>query len=140
MSVDLHFTVPAVPVPQPRARATSFGGKARMYEAKAGHAIHDFKAQVRLAATAAHTGGLLDGPLHLFATFVLPRPKLPKKFGVDRLPHTKRGDLDNFAKAIMDALNKYLWVDDAQVFTLTVRKYVAAVDEKPHVEIVVASE
>lgn len=134
----MRFTVPAVPVPQPRARATSFGGHARMYEAKKSHPIHDFKASVRQACHEKHLCGvLLEGPLRLEATFILPRPKLPKKAGVERFPHTKRGDVDNFIKGIMDALNKFLWVDDAQIYEATARKFVAGADESPHVEIVV---
>ena len=131
----IQFIVPAVPVPQPRARATAFNGRARMYEAKKSHPIHDFKAMVRLIATQAHRGPPIEGPIRLFATFVLPRPKSAPKKQRERIAHTKRGDVDNFLKAVMDALNKLLWNDDAQIYLAQCRKYVADVDELPHVEI-----
>lgn len=133
----IEFTVPAIPVPQPRARATAFAGRARMYEAKKSHPIHDFKASCRMAAQAAYRGAPLQGPLSLDVEFVLPRPQLPKKLGTHRFPHTKRGDVDNFLKAVMDALNGTTWRDDAQVYTATACKVVAAQGEVPHVRIAI---
>lgn len=134
---EIRFTVPAVPVPQPRARATAFNGRARMYEAKTEHPIHAFKASVRMSAASVHTGAPIEGPVRLRATFLLPRPKLPKKAGEQRFPHTKRGDIDNFAKALMDALNGLLWKDDSQVYELCAAKEVCASSETPCVQIVV---
>lgn len=131
----IQFIVPAVPVPQPRARATAINGRARMYEAKRSHPIHDFKASVRMAAVAVHRGAPIEGPIRLFARFVLPRPKNTPKKDRDRKPHTKRGDVDNFLKAVMDALNEVLWLDDAQIYLAECRKMVASANESPHVEI-----
>ena len=37
-------------------------------------------------------------------------------------PKLRRGDIDNYAKLIMDALNGVAWVDDRQIATLIVRK------------------
>ena len=34
----------------------------------------------------------------------------------------RRGDIDNYAKLIMDALNGVAWVDDRQIVTLSARK------------------
>lgn len=34
----------------------------------------------------------------------------------------KRGDIDNYAKLVMDALNGRAWLDDNQIMTLSVRK------------------
>jgi len=36
--------------------------------------------------------------------------------------YLKRGDIDNYAKLIMDALNGVAWVDDRQIVSLSVRK------------------
>lgn len=38
-------------------------------------------------------------------------------------PDTHKPDLDNVAKAVLDALNGYAYADDAQVVELVVRKY-----------------
>lgn len=35
----------------------------------------------------------------------------------------KYGDLDNLAKAVLDAANGILWKDDRQIISLTVEKY-----------------
>lgn len=57
-------------------------------------------------------------PLKVTATFVIPRPKTaPKNRG---LPVT-RPDLDNYVKCL-DACNMLLWVDDAQLTTILMKK------------------
>jgi Holliday junction resolvase RusA-like endonuclease len=49
-------------------------------------------------------------------------------FVLDVEPHTEptqrklRGDVDNYAKTILDALNGHAWVDDKQIVFLTVVK------------------
>lgn len=40
----------------------------------------------------------------------------------DHKPKGMRGDLDNYVKAILDALNGAAWVDDRQIVALTARK------------------
>ena len=58
-------------------------------------------------------------PIHLIITFYLARPKsCPKK---RTLPVT-RPDLDNMAKLVLDACNKFLWADDAQITDLEIYK------------------
>lgn len=124
---SITFRVPAVPVAQPRARATTVNGQARMYEAKKSHAIHDFKASVRLAATQAYRGAPLTGPLDVSLVFVFPSKSKHRK-----LKPTKP-DCDNLAKACLDCLNKLLYLDDGQVTCLCVEKYHAERNEQPHV-------
>lgn len=135
----IQFTVRAVPVAQPRARATSIGGMARLYEAKKSHPIHAFKASVRLAAAQEYSGPPLDGPLYVCATFVLPRPKSATKKRSDnpRYRHTGKPDCDNLAKSVLDSLNGTLFTDDSQVCELHVKKFVAAADEQPHVVVTI---
>ena len=38
-------------------------------------------------------------------------------------------DVDNIAKAVLDALNGVIWVDDKQVVELTVKKYYGTSNE-----------
>ena len=39
--------------------------------------------------------------------------------------HTKKPDIDNLLKFVLDALNKHLYVDDSQVVSLTGKKFYA---------------
>jgi len=136
MEGEIEFTVPAVPVAQPRARATAASGHARMYEASSKHAIHAFKASVRHAASLAYSGAPLQGPLRLMAVFVFPRPQAMqwKTKPMPRVPSVAaKGDIDNLTKGLADALNGLLYVDDRQIYSATVEKYVASGDEQPHV-------
>ena len=102
------------------------------------HPVTGFKATVRLAFQQAYQGPPLTGPLRCSLVFVLPRPKnmIWKKRPMPRAWHDKKPDRDNLDKAVMDALKGIAWIDDAQVCDGTIRKYIAAGDEQPHVEII----
>ena len=128
--------VPAVPIAQPRARATAISGHARVYEPTK-HPVAAFKATVRLSAKVAYHGAPLDKPLNVSLVFVMPRPTnlIWKKRDMPRLPHAKKPDADNLVKSVFDALNGLLWVDDSQVHCLSVVKWIASGNEQPHVEI-----
>ncbi len=129
----IQFTVHALPVAQPRARATTVNGMARMYEAKKSHAIHDFKASVRLEATKAYAGAPLDGPLCVELLFVFPSKKK------SRVWKSTKADCDNLAKGVLDALNGLLYRDDGQVCWLQVQKLHANKDEQPRVQVRIVS-
>jgi Holliday junction resolvase RusA-like endonuclease len=130
----IEFIVPAIPVAQPRARATSIGGHARVYEPK-DHPIAAFKASVRLAASGAFSGAPLQGPLRVDCLFLFPRPKslLFKKRDMPRVRHVKKPDADNLCKSVLDSLNGLAWLDDCQVCEMVATKWIAAGDEQPHV-------
>lgn len=149
---EIRLTVPAVPVPQPRARATSIGGSARMHEvtsikqadgSRKPHAIVAFKATVRLAFEAAYSGPPHAGPVTIGVRFLMPRPKsmIWKTRPMPRVPHARaKCDIDNLAKAVMDALTGLAWVDDDQIWSATLIKQYAAGDEQPHCELVIRLE
>ena len=132
--MQIEFTVNAIPIPQPRPRATIIGGHASVYDDKK-HPIADFKASVRLAASKVYSSTPIESPLDVHLLFVFPRTKeqLKKKYSAGRLLHVKRGDVDNLCKGVFDALNKFLWVDDCQVCDVAISKRIAAMDEQPHV-------
>lgn len=136
---EIRIHVPAVPVAQPRARATAINGRPRMYEAKKEHAIHAFKSTVRMAARQAYSGAPLEGPLKVDATFVFPRPgRLRwKTRPMPREPHASKPDRDNCDKAILDALKGLAFVDDGQVCAGQIEKWIAAGDEQPHVTVII---
>ena len=50
------------------------------------------------------------------------------------VPHIGRPDLDNLAKAVLDAANGYLWCDDSQIVALNLSKAYA---ERPGVRLTV---
>lgn len=60
-----------------------------------------------------------DVPIRMVATFYRLRPKsAPKKV---TMPITKP-DWDNLGKLVSDALNKFVYRDDAQLTTVTIKK------------------
>lgn len=65
--------------------------------------------------------------LHLEFRFEIPKSYTKKKREQclkGELKHTKRPDIDNLIKAVLDALNGYLFEDDSQVMKITaVKKY-----------------
>ena len=83
---------------------------------------------------------MIDGYINanIAAYFSIPKSTSKKKRdGMIRgviLP-TKKPDLDNIAKIILDSLNKIAFVDDSYVTRLSVEKYYS---EKPRVEVFIS--
>ena len=48
--------------------------------------------------------------------------------------HTSKPDIDNCVKFILDALNKFFWKDDSQIWSLKVKK---SYDNNPRTEITI---
>jgi Holliday junction resolvase RusA-like endonuclease len=71
--------------------------------------------------------------------FVFPRTKsqIWKSRPMPRIWHAKKPDRDNCDKAVLDALSGLLWLDDSQVCSGTIEKWIAAGDEQPHVVVTV---
>lgn len=134
----LSFTVVADPVAQPRHKASSIGGKARMY-LPAKHPVHAFKKSVQKSAQAAFNGEPMDGPFTLNCRFVMKRPQrmVWKKRPMPREEHLSKPDTDNLLKSVKDALTGILWVDDSQVWREIGEKVYADGSEVPHLEVIV---
>ncbi len=134
--MKIEFTVPAVPVAQPRAKATVRGGFARVYN-DSKHPVNDFKASVRMAFRGEFAGPPLHGPLAVRLVFVFPRAsnKFWKSKAMPRYVKETKPDIDNLAKSVLDSLNKIAFQDDGQVATMLITKCHAAGDEPPHVEV-----
>lgn len=128
----LRIEIPGVPVAQPRPRATSFNGHARVYGAPIGHKVNVFKAAVQLAA---HNAGAtpVDGPVEMLVSYWFPRPKsrVWKSRPMPQEPCVKKPDWDNLGKSVCDALNGIAYVDDSQVYRVLVEKWICAGDESP---------
>lgn len=132
----IQFTVYGEPVAQGRPRATTIGGKARMYDPEKSS---DYKHYVRLAAQQHAPAVLLEGPLGIAVTAYRPMPKYLSKNPI-KAAAAERGDIfpvskpdaDNYLKGITDALNGVMWKDDSQVVDAFVKKRYSA---RPRIEV-----
>lgn len=129
--MNIAKKVHGVPVPQPRARAVAFAGRARVYN----HApkADAWKAEIKKSFDGA-TPRPLSGAVSICVEFWMPRPKSHYNKSGNLKPSAAaepidRNDLDNMAKAVMDALTAAkVWHDDGQVTHATLSKMWA---EKP---------
>ena len=115
---------PIEPVACPRPRVTRTG---RVYYPK--------KYQEWIKEAKIHFSKMIipKGAVHIDVIFVFHRPKRLKRYG-EREIHDKRPDLDNCVKALLDALPMD---DDCRVSSIRARKYYAAWDELPNIELLV---
>lgn len=119
------FIIPGEPVPQGRPRAAFRHGRVVVYDPKESVA---WKRHVEASLrTQVQEGGyaILSGPLSVTLLFIY------QSGGTyaEREWHTKKPDIDNLTKAVLDAANGILWGDDAQVSELTARKINGAMHE-----------
>jgi len=127
----IRFRVKGQPVPKARPRLTRTGraytpAKTKAYQKR----ISDHVSQYWI-------GPPTDGPMIVEIVAVFQRPKSlnRKKDTRKRIIHTKRGDADNVAKAVLDSLNGLVWIDDCQVYDLSIVKMYAAKSEGPATEV-----
>ena len=120
--MNIAFDVSGDPVPQPRPRVSTRGGFARAYVPQK-HPVHAYRRAIAFEAIkAGATPG--RGTVNVVIEAVFVRPKYHKtKRGVKvTAPEIPRQDVDNVAKAVLDALNGVAWVDDTQVARLVIEK------------------
>jgi Holliday junction resolvase RusA-like endonuclease len=87
------------------------------------HPVHAYRRAIAFEAVkAGATPG--RGTVNVVIEAVFVRPKYHKtKRGVKvTAPEIPRQDVDNVAKAVLDALNGVAWVDDTQVARLVIEK------------------
>ena len=64
-----------------------------------------------------------EGPLHVTLVFDNEKTEITiKELKPKRVSSKLRGDIDNYAKAILDALNGVAYTDDKQIVSLELRK------------------
>ena len=117
----LTFSVPGDPVPQPRPRVSTRGGFARAY-VPGKHPVHAYRQAIAAAALEAGATPTTTEPLTVILDLVFARPAshLTKKGLRKGAPLLPRSDVDNAAKACLDALNGVAFGDDSQVAKLVV--------------------
>lgn len=127
-SRTLRFFAAGQPKGQPRPRAFSRGGSARVYDPGT---AEGWKSCIVLAGKSERPRQPLTTPLYVFLDFLMPRPKGHYRTGKnagkikDGSPyhHTGKPDADNLAKAVLDAMTQDgWWTDDALVVRLGVSK------------------
>lgn len=114
MPNPIRFAIPGVAVPKARARTVAQGGRVHSYTPEATKA---WEQAVQWAAKPHRPESPLTCPLAVAMVFYLPRPQRCKR----QYPSV-RPDIDNYAKAILDALNGVMWADDGQIVQLTASK------------------
>lgn len=121
----LAFEIPGDPVAKGRPKMTTFNGHARAYTPAK---TRSYESLVKLAcAQAMGTSAPFDEPL---AIEILVRLSVPESWSrkrrgealAGRVLPTKRPDLDNFVKAILDGMGSVAFVDDARAVDLVVKK------------------
>jgi len=137
MSLAIYFAVDGPPVGKGRPRASTKGGFVRMYtDAK----TLSYEAQIADAASKAMGNNEpLATPIDLrvWVWYRIPKswPKRTQQEALDgeRLPNVKP-DLDNVLKAVLDAMNDVVYVDDSQVVNMVAHKRYGA---QPRIEVYV---
>jgi Holliday junction resolvase RusA-like endonuclease len=136
MSAAIYFVVPGQPVGKGRPRASSRGGFVRMYtDAKT------LSYEQLIAKQARYAMGHLEVlatpiSMRIVALYSIPASwsKRKKQLALsgDLIPG--KPDLDNVAKAVLDALNGVVYQDDKQVIRLVIEK---SYSFEPRVEVYV---
>lgn len=120
---SLTVWFPIEPAPKGRPRFTKFGKtytpkKTQDYEKKIADYFRSHPQRFKFEK---------DIPVAVNLVFGMPIPKNTPKSRKDAMiegiiKHTKRPDVDNMTKAVLDALNGLAWTDDSQIVRLTVTK------------------
>lgn len=119
--MPITFSVSGDPVPQPRPRVSTRGGFGRAYVPST-HPVHDYRKAIQLAAIDAGLRKHDDAvDIVIDAVFGRPKSHLTKKGVKASAPQLPRPDVDNVAKAVLDAIGPILG-DDTQVRRLVVEK------------------
>lgn len=123
---EVALRIPVEPKPKGRPRFTSFGGhvhtytpsKTSQYEEKIKQyyqrATNYFKYEKSQAICVSLVFGM---PIPVSTT---KSRKVAMADGIIR--HTKKPDIDNLIKSVLDALNNVAWVDDSQIVRISASK------------------
>mgnify|MGYP003353495899 CR=1 FL=1 len=125
MTFQTIFKIYGEPVAKGRPRYARRGNFVQTYTPKK---TTDYESVIREnAKKAMGSSEPLETPLNVLLMFGMPIPSsTPKKLLEAHLDgsikHTKKPDLDNLAKAVLDAMNGVVYLDDNQIVRLTIEK------------------
>lgn len=125
--MKVKFTIPGVPVPKARPRVV----KGHTYTPKK---TKDYEALVKDVYNLTVGEYLGDSAIVATIDLYFPIPESyskskKKRIADGEIKHTKRPDVDNCAKAILDALNEVAYRDDSQIVESRITKHYAIDDE-----------
>ena len=138
--MQIMFTVYGEPVAKGRPRFAKRGNYVQTYTPVKTKSYED---EVRLLATKAKgSGSTLESSVSVFIyiSFSVPQSYSKRKREAclsGETKHTKKPDLDNVAKAIIDGMNGIIFKDDSQIINLHVTKVYAEVGK---VEVLIREE
>ena len=139
MNRKIEFFVPGAPIGKGRPRAARRGTGVVMFTPEKTAGYEALVAAAASNAMRAEAGPLFTGPLEAVLEMRIPIPaswskahKAAALAGAE-LP-TSKPDIDNVAKAILDACNGVVFRDDAQVVMLVATK---AFSDEPGVRVVI---
>ena len=126
--MEIHFIIEGRAQPQGRPRAVRMGAGVRMYDPPKS------KAYKQMVSTKVRSHMNLNGiqmltePLAVHLNFYFTPPKSYSKKRIRAIEakeelFTKKPDLDNLAKSILDSCNNLLFKDDSQIVGLTIGKH-----------------
>ena len=123
--MNFEITIPGNPVAKGRPRVSKYG----TYTPKK---TADFESYVEYGNIKPS-----DKPLKAEIIFYMPIPKSASKkvktaMKNGETAHIKKPDLDNMAKSVLDALNGLAYIDDSQIYSLTLFK---TYSEQPRTEL-----
>lgn len=131
--MKVKFTIPGIPIPKARPRVVR------------GHAFtpkktKDYEALVKDVYRLTVGEYLGDSAIVATIDLYFPIPESyskskKKRIADGEIKHTKRPDVDNCAKAILDALNEVAYRDDSQIVESRITKHYA-VDGNVRAEVV----
>ena len=121
-----YASIEMIPAPKGRPRMTKTGHTYTPQQTRNAEAF------IKYQLLSHYHGEIQTGPIYLKLHFYLKRAKQDK-----RKYATRRPDLDNLAKLVMDAGNGILWRDDAQIVCQEFSKSYASSEGSPGIEITV---
>ena len=121
----IEFTIHGKPQAKGRPRFARMGNFVKTYTPKDSATYENL---VRTEFVQVFNGAPLSGPIRLDMKAYFPMPKSMRKADreqarFEQLPLTKKPDIDNLVKSVLDGLNTVAFEDDKQVYAITCSKW-----------------
>jgi len=132
----VKFRVAAEPIAQGRPRLTTINGQARAFDPKKSRDWKSFINDIAQRAMIEHGHEKpFEGPIvaRMRFAFVLAKSHHRKRTPRPRQWHTKRPDIDNLSKAIFDACESVVFLNDTQIVRIVADKIICEQGEPPFV-------